>query len=99
MKADEQWLSNSYDYNRFATVGIIFVCNPGRIKVVEHIIRDFQYQAIMRIAWYWKSFCFDLNYGLCPIPPSSVRVSPVMYLKSGFASCTHTRPISSSESP
>ena len=25
-------------------------------------------------------------YGLCPIPPSSVRVSPVMYLKSGDAS-------------
>ncbi len=38
-------------------------------------------------------------YGLCPIPPSSVRVSPVIYLKSGDASCTQTRPISSSASP
>lgn len=38
-------------------------------------------------------------YGRCPSPPSNVRVSPVMYLKSGEASCTHTRPISSSASP
>ena len=40
-----------------------------------------------------------INYGRCPSPPSSVRVSPVIYLKSGDASCTHTRPISSSASP
>ena len=34
------------------------------------------------------------NYGRRPMPPSSVRVSPDRYLKSGMASCTHTRPIS-----
>lgn len=42
---------------------------------------------------------FLLSYGLKPIPPSKVSVSPVKYLKSGCASCTQTRPISSSESP
>ena len=38
-------------------------------------------------------------YGLWPKAPSSVRVSPLIYLKSGEASCTHTRPISFSTSP
>ena len=38
-------------------------------------------------------------YGLNPIPPSRVIVSPLMYLKSGEASCTQTRPISFSTSP
>lgn len=38
-------------------------------------------------------------YGLKPIPPSRVRVSPERYLKSGEASCTQTRPISFSTSP
>ncbi len=38
-------------------------------------------------------------YGRSPMPPSRVRVSPVRYLKSGEASWTQTRPISSSESP
>ena len=39
------------------------------------------------------------NYGRRPMPPSSVRVSPDMNLKSGMASWTHTRPISSSALP
>ena len=38
-------------------------------------------------------------YGLWPMPPSSVRVSPDIYLKSGMASWTQTRPISVSELP
>ena len=38
-------------------------------------------------------------YGLWPKAPSSVSVSPLIYLKSGEASCTHTRPISFSTSP
>ncbi len=37
--------------------------------------------------------------GLMPRPPSRVTVSPVMYLKSGEASWTHTRPMCSSGSP
>lgn len=40
-----------------------------------------------------------LPYGRWPIPPSSVRVSPFMYLKSGPQSWTTTRPISVSTSP
>ena len=39
------------------------------------------------------------DQGRRPMPPSSVSVSPLIYLKSGDASCTHTRPISSSGSP
>ena len=39
------------------------------------------------------------DQGRRPIPPSSVRVSPFMNLKSGEASCTHTLPISVSGSP
>ena len=39
------------------------------------------------------------NYGRWPMPPSNVRVSPLMNLKSGLASCTTTRPISFSTSP
>lgn len=42
------------------------------------------------------ALCF--LYGLSPIPPSSVKVSPVIYLKSGCATCTQTRPISISAS-
>ena len=38
-------------------------------------------------------------YGLWPMPPSSVRVSPDIYLKSGMASWTQTRPISVSALP
>lgn len=38
-------------------------------------------------------------YGRRPMPPSSVRVSPFMYLKSGPQSWTTTRPISVSTSP
>ena len=38
-------------------------------------------------------------YGRWPMPPSSVMVSPLMYLKSGPHSCTTTRPISASTSP
>ena len=41
---------------------------------------------------------FDRYYGRRPRPPSRVKVSPFMYLKSGLASCTQTRPISSSVS-
>ena len=37
-------------------------------------------------------------YGRRPMPPSSVMVSPLMNLKSGLASCTQARPISSSGS-
>jgi len=53
----------------------------------------------------WHNACyatFDHNktaYGLNPMPPSKVRVSPERYLKSGEASCTQTRPISFSTSP
>lgn len=47
---------------------------------------------------FWR-FCKSANYGRWPMPPSSVRVSPFIYLKSGEASCTQTRPISSSASP
>lgn len=47
----------------------------------------------------WYPLLVIVGYGRCPSPPSSVRVSPVIYLKSGDASCTHTRPISSSASP
>ena len=39
------------------------------------------------------------NYGRWPMPPSNVRVSPLMNLKSGLASCTTTRPISVSTLP
>lgn len=39
------------------------------------------------------------SYGRWPMPPSRVRVSPLMNLKSGLASCTTTRPISFSTSP
>lgn len=39
------------------------------------------------------------RYGRWPRPPSSVTVSPLMYLKSGPQSCTTTRPISRSTSP
>ena len=38
-------------------------------------------------------------YGRCPMPPSSVKVSPDMNLKSGLASWTQTRPISVSAFP
>ena len=38
-------------------------------------------------------------YGRWPMPPSNVRVSPLMNLKSGLASCTTTRPISVSTLP
>ena len=38
-------------------------------------------------------------YGLWPMPPSSVRVSPDIYLKSGMASWTQTLPISVSALP
>ena len=38
-------------------------------------------------------------YGLWPMPPSSVKVSPDIYLKSGMASWTQTRPISVSALP
>ena len=38
-------------------------------------------------------------YGLKPMPPSRVSVSPERYLKSSVASRTHTRPISVSGSP
>ena len=48
--------------------------------------------------WHF-SFLLVSNYGRNPIPPSSVNVSPLIYLKSGDASCTHTRPISFSVSP
>ena len=34
---------------------------------------------------------FLTTYGLCPIAPSSVRVSPLIYLKSGDAICTHNQ--------
>ena len=37
--------------------------------------------------------------GRRPMPPSSVSVSPLIYLKSGEASATQARPISSSGSP
>lgn len=96
MKADEQWLSNSYDYNRFTTVGIIFIRNLRRTKIKQGA-SQMDFYPVAEALFNLHNRCNF--YGLCPIPPSSVRVSPVMYLKSGFASCTHTRPISSSESP
>ena len=40
-----------------------------------------------------------LIQGRRPRPPSSVRVSPVIYLKSGWTTLTRTRPISSSGRP
>jgi len=40
-----------------------------------------------------------VRYGRWPMAPSRVRVSPLMNLKSGLASCTTTRPISFSTSP
>ena len=46
-----------------------------------------------------KSLLGSLYYGLKPSPPSSVIVSPVIYLKSGEANWTQTLPISSSLSP
>ena len=39
------------------------------------------------------------SYGLKPRPPSKVRVSPVIYLKSGWEIWTQTLPISASGSP
>ncbi len=38
-------------------------------------------------------------YGLKPIPPSKVMVSPLIYLRSGEVSATTALPISFSESP
>lgn len=59
-------------------------------------LRIFPRELAQTIPW---ELAQTIPYGLCPMPPSSVMVSPVIYLKSGEASCTHTRPISSSASP
>ena len=45
------------------------------------------------------SYLFHIRYGLKPIPPSNVIVSPDIYLKSCEPNSTHTRPISFSGSP
>ena len=46
-----------------------------------------------------RPLCAVRSYGRNPMPPSSVMVSPLIYLKSGDASCTQARPISFSTSP
>lgn len=51
MKTDEQWLSNSHDYNRYTVIGIIFICNLRRIKVVERIRKDFPYHDAIKKHW------------------------------------------------
>mgnify|MGYP006968744249 CR=1 FL=1 len=61
--------------------------------------QTFRWFLLLCASWYPLIQFFVFCYGLCPIPPSSVSVSPDIYLKSGEASCTQTRPISSSASP
>lgn len=46
-----------------------------------------------------RPLCAVRSYGRNPMPSSSVMVSPLIYLKSGDASCTQARPISFSTSP
>ncbi len=58
-------------------------------------LRDSHNSAAFRSSVTTQKF----SYGRRPSPPSRVIVSPVIYLKSGVANCTHTRPMLSSGSP
>ena len=65
------------------------------VRDTEGSRKGFCYKKITIVTLFKYALC----YGLKPMPPSNVRVSPLKYLKSGEASCTQTRPISVSTLP